>query len=455
MRILHYFLGFPPYRSGGLTKFATDLMCSQIDLGHQVFALWPGTMIFFHSNISLKKNKPYCNIENYEIINPLPVPLDEGIRDFNSYTKSCDKNVFRSFFQNHKIDVIHVHTLMGLYQEFVIVAKELGIPLIFTTHDYFGICPKVTLFRQNKPCFDPKCVNCFDCNKNALSVKKIKIIQSSLYRKLKDFKFVALFRKRHRNSFFQENLNISSEEKKNKIYAIQYRDLRAFYIDMLKQFDFIHFNSSVTESIYQRYFTPRCSKIISITHRNIGDNRTCALNKKESCILRMTYLGPLNSLKGFYLLRDVLDELWKDGLKSFSLKIFHHMENRPPYIQEQKEGYRYSDLKEIFSETDLLLAPSLWYETFGYTVLEALSYGVPVIVSDDVGAKDIVGNSGIIVKAGDKESLKNAISSLSNDKIDELRKNIQEHASIKTWCEFSAEMMQTYNQIIKNNTRIS
>ena len=131
------------------------------------------------------------------------------------------------------------------------------------------------------------------------------------------------------------------------------------------------------------------------------------------------------------------------------------MENKPPYIQAQMDGYRYSELESIFSETDILLAPSLCYETFGYTVLEALSYGVPVIVSDNVGAKDIVGNCGIIVKAGDRATLKNAILSLSNDKIDELRKNIQEHASIKTWREFSAEMMQTYNQIIKNNTSIS
>ena len=452
MRILHYFLGFPPYRSGGLTKFATDLMCSQIDLGHQVFALWPGTMNFFHSNISLKKNKPYCNIENYEIINPLPVPLDEGIRDFNSYTKSCDKNVFKSFFQNHKIDVIHVHTLMGLYQEFVFVAKELGIPLIFTTHDYFGICPKVTLFRQNKPCFDPKCVNCFDCNKNALSIKKIKIIQSSLYRKLKDFKIVAIFRKRHRNSFFQECLNISSEEKKNKIYAIQYRELRAFYIEMLKQFDFIHFNSSVTEFIYQRYFTPKCSKVISITHRNIKDNRKCSLNKKESNIIRFTYLASLNSEKGFYLIKDVLDDLWNNGNKSFSLKLFHHIKDAPEYIQEHPKAFNYSELENIFSETDILLAPSLWYETFGYTVLEALSYGVPVIVSDNVGAKDIVENCGLIVRAGDRESLKNAILSLNACKIEELKQNIFSSKKIKLWDNFAKEMNSIYNRIIDNTS---
>ena len=36
MKILHYSLGFPPYRSGGLTKFSMDLMREQI---REVFGL--------------------------------------------------------------------------------------------------------------------------------------------------------------------------------------------------------------------------------------------------------------------------------------------------------------------------------------------------------------------------------------------------------------------------------
>ena len=39
---------------------------------------------------------------------------------------------------------------------------------------------------------------------------------------------------------------------------------------------------------------------------------------------------------------------------------------------------------------DMLIVPSLCYETFGLVVLEALSFGVPVMVSATVGAKDIV-----------------------------------------------------------------
>ena len=44
MRILHYALGFPPYRSGGLTKWCVDLMVQQAKEGHEVAMLWPGKM---------------------------------------------------------------------------------------------------------------------------------------------------------------------------------------------------------------------------------------------------------------------------------------------------------------------------------------------------------------------------------------------------------------------------
>ena len=48
-------------------------------------------------------------------------------------------------------------------------------------------------------------------------------------------------------------------------------------------------------------------------------------------------------------------------------------------------------IASVYDGMDVLVVPSIWKETFGFVVLEALSYGVPVIVSDNVGAKDIVG----------------------------------------------------------------
>lgn len=47
MKILHYILGFPPMRGGGLTRYVVDLMHAEKELGHDVYAMYPGNFSFF------------------------------------------------------------------------------------------------------------------------------------------------------------------------------------------------------------------------------------------------------------------------------------------------------------------------------------------------------------------------------------------------------------------------
>ena len=42
------------------------------------------------------------------------------------------------------------------------------------------------------------------------------------------------------------------------------------------------------------------------------------------------------------------------------------------------------------NETDIVVVPSICKETFGFVVKEAISYGVPCIITKNVGAKDWV-----------------------------------------------------------------
>ena len=114
MRILHYALGFPPYRSGGLTKFCMDLMLQQKREQHEVALLWPGRMKLINKKVCICSSRNQHDIDSYELVNPLPVPYDEGIVEIEAFIKSCDKDVFTMFLRTYKPDVIHVHTLMGL-----------------------------------------------------------------------------------------------------------------------------------------------------------------------------------------------------------------------------------------------------------------------------------------------------------------------------------------------------
>ena len=68
MIILHYFLGFPPYRTGGLTKYAFDLMKSQADDGNDVMALWPGEIKNYSCKPKIKERKKVKILKNKRCI---------------------------------------------------------------------------------------------------------------------------------------------------------------------------------------------------------------------------------------------------------------------------------------------------------------------------------------------------------------------------------------------------
>ena len=417
MKILHYALGFPPYRSGGLTKLCVDLMVQQAKEGHTVAMLWPGQMGFVKQKVVIKKHKNVKlsgqDILSFEVINPLPVSFDEGIADIAAFTENVEAEAYRRLLDDFQPDVIHVHTLMGLHKGFLEVAKDKKIRLVFTAHDFFPICPKVTMFRHGAVCDCVQtCENCGVCNATALSLNKIKILQSPVYRELKDSKIVKKLRKQHRDGYLSESTADDTVDPVGT--ADDYKKLRNYYYSLLKLMDMIHYNSSVTKKVYESVFDLPNSCIVEITHSDIKDNRKVK-DYSIDC-MRIRYLGPQSGAKGYKLLKSALDKLW-NVQQDFCLDIHFVPMESAPYIKSH-DRYTYTELERIFDETDVLVAPSIWYETFGFTVLEALSYGVPVIISGNVGAKDIlVQGAGAVIENIDAQKLFIALQSITPDKL--------------------------------------
>lgn len=425
MRILHYSLGFPPYRSGGMTKFCVDLMNQQVKNEDDVSLLWPGQII--GKRIHIKNRKNVHGIKSYELINPLPIPYDEGISNIDAFTLKGDNQVFIRFLNELKPEVIHIHTFMGLYSSFIEVARELGIKTVFTTHDFFPMCPKVTMYRNKKVCDSvATCRDCAQCNSNALNLTKIQLLQSPLYKNLKNTKVVKRLRKLHRDDFFDEEKSEFGETSQG---PDDYLRLRSYYLSMLDMIDVIHYNSSVTQSVYERILGERRNSRIPITHSAIVDHRKNKEYKTNE--LRIRYLGPQVGAKGFFLLKAALDELWKER-QNFILDIHFEPIQPSPYMRVHNR-YEYDELGSIFEETDVLVAPSILYETFGFTVLEALSYGVPVIISGTVGAKDIItDNAGIVIDDISAKKLQDVIKHLTKEKLKHMNQSIVAKQEIMT-----------------------
>lgn len=183
MNILHYTLGFPPYRSGGLTKYAQDLMLTQIELGHHVFALYPGDISILRRKAFIEKDKDIQGIKVFELKNPLPVPLLYGETDSKAFTNGerLDLENFKKFLNVIRPDIFHIHTLMGMPYSILEIVHEKGIKIVYTTHDYFGLCPKVNFIdNEGYLCNKASEKKCLLCNQNAPSVFYLRIRNSKI-----------------------------------------------------------------------------------------------------------------------------------------------------------------------------------------------------------------------------------------------------------------------------------
>ena len=64
--------------------------------------------------------------------------------------------------------------------------------------------------------------------------------------------------------------------------------------------------------------------------------------------------------------------------------------------------------EELFQSSDLYLQPS-YYEGFGNAVLEAMSFGLPALVSRNTAQAEVIGNSGLMVEEIDAPSISAAV----------------------------------------------
>jgi glycosyltransferase involved in cell wall biosynthesis len=109
-----------------------------------------------------------------------------------------------------------------------------------------------------------------------------------------------------------------------------------------------------------------------------------------------------------------------------------------------------SEKERLFAAARLFVLPS-YSENFGNVVLEAMRRGVPVVVTPEVGAAEIVRTSGAgLVVKGDPEPLSSAIRLLTGDLVlaHSMGEAGRRHAAAHfTWAQVAAQMEDLYNSI--------
>lgn len=394
MKILQYTLGLPPYRRGGLPRYSKDLSLELVkDKKNEVLMLYPGRMFLRNSNkIFFKNKKTIYPFKVIEMINPLPVSLGLGIDKAAPYMETRDKKQIQQFLLQVSPDVIHVHTLMGLPLEFLEIAQKLKIKTVFTTHDFYGLCPKMLKRDPKHLLKDRLCTyDCMLCKKGP-TFEKIKIMQSPLYVHLKDKKIIQLIRRKQKNQLslkVNQNIDTVTSLEINARYK-----LRLYYKRMFNLIDMFHFNSNVSKEYFEKFIPNINGKVVNISHDGLRDNRNNRRTINNSKI-KLGYIGPYDDKKGFLKLSKALCNIRK---KTSNFEFHAYGDITDSLIFKNKWAINHgiipsNQMTHAYRNMDILILPSLWHETFGFVVLEALLQGIPCLLSVNVGAKDLIPDS--------------------------------------------------------------
>ena len=385
---MEYTLGLPPFRRGGLPQYSKELSES-LAKNNDVTIVYPGHMQLLGSSVlKLKMLKTHTSYKVCELINPLPVSLGLGISDSKKFYVPRNCKYLKIFLKKNKFDVIHLHTLMGLPLEFLQIAKKMHIKLVYTTHDFYGLCPKKLEKDTIEKLVSTKCSpDCMICPIGPSS-EKLWLMQSRLYMRLKNTKLVKSIRRRQKNNLSaSENTEIKISEAKNKYYLLQY------YEQMFALIDKFHFNSEISKKIFMKFFPNIDGEVVNITRKGLSKlnrNRTEIKNK-----IIVSYVGPYNYKKGFVKLANVLEKVREDNT-NFEVHICGDNKSNISFLKNNwVKNYGIltsSKMEEFYKKTDILIMPSIWHETFGFVVLEALCNGVVCFTSKNVGASDLLPN---------------------------------------------------------------
>jgi glycosyltransferase involved in cell wall biosynthesis len=111
----------------------------------------------------------------------------------------------------------------------------------------------------------------------------------------------------------------------------------------------------------------------------------------------ITFVNPLPH-KGVRVFTEIVDRM-RD-------RAFLCVGGMPPLSRDRNAFQRLSnlnylewvsDVKRVYSETSILLVPSIWPEPFGVVCVEAMASGIPCVVSDSGALPEVVGSAGLVV----------------------------------------------------------
>lgn len=286
------------------------------------------------------------------------------------------RELFQRFLRFERPDLIHFHCVQRLTASVVDAARELGIPYLVTVHDAWWISDHQFLVDQNGIVYpnghpDPDA---------PLTTPAGVSLEQSLER-------------------------------------------RAFLKGLLADAAAVHTVSGAFADIYRRNGVQG----VRVIRNGVAPREWLPRIPAANGRLLLGHIGGMSRHKGFDLLRDALSTGNYPNLEALVVDLskphgyeFRGRWNDVPVTFVGR--YPQRRIAELFARIDVLMAPSLWPESFGLVTREASSAGVWVVASDRGGIGEDIrdGLDGNVIPVDDNRALCALLNDM-NDRPDHYR----------------------------------
>ena len=421
MRILHLVHQYVPEQVGGVELYTQSLAHYQIEqLGHEAAVFYPSEAVAIDG--VLHRSTDAGGIDVYA------ARLGRRSRTQVFLSTFRQKEIVQALtvaLNEIRPDVIHLQHLMGMPATVVDQALATGAPLVVTLHDYWFPCANAQLVTNydGSVCNGPQWwLNCGRCAVARAGVPGDRWLAPAVA------PILALRSHRLRHVLAQAQRVIAPT-----------CFVRNSYADLGMPADNV-------------VVVPHGIEAPAYVRDAASDNG------RRDGPLHVVYVGSLAWQKGVHVLIDAVNGMDAEKIR---LSIYGDLKKYPKYVaglraRSHHPGTHFGGaigreaLWQLLSqEADVVVVPSVWYETASLVTQEAFAAGVPVVASQLGALAERVrdGVDGLHFAPGDAAALRERLARLQNDRelLDELRSKIR---PVRTMDEHVADVDAVYRDAL-------
>ncbi|MEZ5393095.1 MAG: glycosyltransferase [Bryobacterales bacterium] len=405
MRIAYLSHFYPPNQNAGIEQNTHAIASGMLAAGHSVKVLCIATVKdpgYYHGFTE----------DEWEGVTVRRLKLSwqqPGQPTHNLFDNPFLADRVREFLLEFKPDLVHITSMYALGARIAEVPDSLGLPSVMTLHDFWLICPRLTLKRHDGEICNGQ-VSALDCQDCLLK-------GSASYRALQRVSSQALLDKVYGSIIRKPGL------------ATRMPGLRGWGVDVERR------RSVIREGVghIDHFLAP--ARHIAGSIRDAGmpidieispyghrlDWLSRYQDRPADGELRFGFMGQVRPHKGVHLL---IQGFQKNRFpENVKLRIYGGLEEDPEYVFHLRElargnpnitfegPFRRPEMPRVLPNIDVLVVPSTWPDVAPLVVHEAFAARKPVLASNMGGLPEFVrpGEGGLIFDVKDHRGVQQAL----------------------------------------------